>query len=511
MNFENLKKHFVDEQDLVLFEEVIGCYTHQLYRSAYIITWIAIVESLKRKIRFFSDEGDIQAREADNKIKEKEASKRSVDTLIIEKAHDLSIITNDVLPEFDFFYIKRCIYAHPYESAPSKEDVEVIIKKGYELVFSKPNQFGKRYIDSIIKEYFESRHSLEDNRKDHREFSRAVLKKIKHESQQYLLNTVFYKLSINLGEIDKTWLIGRYRNLLVSTMIYNYSPEFAEQARLFEKCNKYTEAYIIAFLDVETVKLFEPKIIGIITRFLTHNFNEDKHQGIKHDSLILRVIGHLWKVKDIPKALHTIIDHILEHQPLAVASNHYDNEKVVQRLGELLSRSYDEQNTGINYFNKIFIKAIENYSDELIDFVGTQLAICVHDNNYNCYLFIDSIREEMDKSAKVRFIIIGLFRRVFFNINNSPIKSLPNKNKLKLLAKICSKLTLIEMQQIFDPITQIIDSSDSDFYHYNSEKMDIMIENIEESQNQHKAILTSIKKAYINNQAEIPDDDELPF
>jgi hypothetical protein len=52
---EVLKTQLFETADNVLFEEASQCFLNRQLRSAYIITWISIIESLKRKIFILSN------------------------------------------------------------------------------------------------------------------------------------------------------------------------------------------------------------------------------------------------------------------------------------------------------------------------------------------------------------------------------------------------------------------------------------------------------------------------
>ena len=72
----DLKETIVDESDLILFEESANCFLTGNYRASYIMSWIAIIESLKRKIKLFSDLGDSNATESIKAIDKLETDKK---------------------------------------------------------------------------------------------------------------------------------------------------------------------------------------------------------------------------------------------------------------------------------------------------------------------------------------------------------------------------------------------------------------------------------------------------
>ena len=45
-------------EDLKIYDEIVEACNHNLLRAAYILAWVAIMESLKKKIYRLADDGD---------------------------------------------------------------------------------------------------------------------------------------------------------------------------------------------------------------------------------------------------------------------------------------------------------------------------------------------------------------------------------------------------------------------------------------------------------------------
>ena len=44
------KSQICNNDDAILYNEIVACYKNKLYRSGYLLAWILLIESLKRKI-----------------------------------------------------------------------------------------------------------------------------------------------------------------------------------------------------------------------------------------------------------------------------------------------------------------------------------------------------------------------------------------------------------------------------------------------------------------------------
>lgn len=71
---DELSKRIIDQDDKPLFEEATNCFLSGYNRAAYIMLWLTLIESLKRKIKRFSDIGDSGAEDALKKLKMQRAS-----------------------------------------------------------------------------------------------------------------------------------------------------------------------------------------------------------------------------------------------------------------------------------------------------------------------------------------------------------------------------------------------------------------------------------------------------
>jgi len=66
--FMNYRQRIAFEEEKKYFDEVIKIYSMKQYRSAYIMTWIMIVEGLRHRISLLTDSGETSANKIISKI-----------------------------------------------------------------------------------------------------------------------------------------------------------------------------------------------------------------------------------------------------------------------------------------------------------------------------------------------------------------------------------------------------------------------------------------------------------
>lgn len=91
---ELLKSIIIDNDDAKLYDEVVSCYKNRLYRSGYLLSWILLIESLKRKILKLAELDDARGKQEWGKIETLEKQHQSTDTQIISSAKECEIISD---------------------------------------------------------------------------------------------------------------------------------------------------------------------------------------------------------------------------------------------------------------------------------------------------------------------------------------------------------------------------------------------------------------------------------
>ena len=133
LSFSNLKNK-ISEEDFTLFDEIIITIENQAYRSAVIIIWISILESLVRKLKNLAlndDEiFDVIGKFDNGELQEKD---------LLIKCKDFELLNQIEYEQLETIRQARNNYAHPNFASPEKEDVLIYLHYAIEYVLSKPS------------------------------------------------------------------------------------------------------------------------------------------------------------------------------------------------------------------------------------------------------------------------------------------------------------------------------------------------------------------------------------
>ena len=132
------------EDDLPLFEEAVRSAGIGALRAAYMMIWLACAESLKRRFREAKLRDDTAGKIV-GEIEDQEKEHRAIDKYLLDQAHEYGFLSDSGQAMLNQVYEMRCLYAHPYQEAPSPEKVTDAAATVVELVLSKPVKLRHGY------------------------------------------------------------------------------------------------------------------------------------------------------------------------------------------------------------------------------------------------------------------------------------------------------------------------------------------------------------------------------
>jgi hypothetical protein len=111
-----------DEEDRPLFDDAVKAASTTALRAAYVMIWLCCAESIKRRFRE-AEKRDGLAGKIVGEINKKEEDHKAIDRFLLEKAKEYGFISETAYTILLNIYGMRCLYGHPYEQAPSPEQV----------------------------------------------------------------------------------------------------------------------------------------------------------------------------------------------------------------------------------------------------------------------------------------------------------------------------------------------------------------------------------------------------
>ena len=151
----------VEPDDRPLLDEAITAAASGARRGAYILTWLACAESLKRRFRT-AQARDGNARKIASTIIDKEEKQNAVDRYVLDQALAYGFIAQAGHVQLSHIYTMRNVYGHPYEEAPSPEQLVSAVATVVDLVLSQPLKMRHGYLDQLIEGLTTDQHYIDD-------------------------------------------------------------------------------------------------------------------------------------------------------------------------------------------------------------------------------------------------------------------------------------------------------------------------------------------------------------
>ncbi len=150
------------EEDKPLFGEAVVAGRAGALRAAYVMIWLACAESLKRRFRAAAPRDNAAAKIAGD-IEKNERDHKSVDKLVLNKAKEYGFLSDSAHTELCHVYDMRCLYGHPYEEAPSLEQVSHAAAATVRHVLSRPITLRHAYAERLLGSMTSDKNYLDDH------------------------------------------------------------------------------------------------------------------------------------------------------------------------------------------------------------------------------------------------------------------------------------------------------------------------------------------------------------
>lgn len=188
-------KHILADEDHPLFDEAVSAAKVGAFRSAYLMIWLACAESLKRRFREAQLRDNTAGRIA-GEIDTMERQHRAVDKFLLDKAQEYGFVSDSGRVVLNQIYEMRCIYAHPYEEAPSREKVIDAAASVVDWVLSKPVRLRHGFGNQLLNSLLEDRSYLDDQESAVADFTKSIAARLDEGVHVWLLDRYW-------GELEK--------------------------------------------------------------------------------------------------------------------------------------------------------------------------------------------------------------------------------------------------------------------------------------------------------------------
>lgn len=186
-------REILADEDRPLFDEAVEAGKAGALRAAYVMIWLACAESLKRRFRE-SQKRDRAAGRIVGDIETKEREQKSVDKFVLEKAHEYGFLSDSGHTVLNHVYEMRCLYGHPYEEAPSQEQVLHAAAVVVEHVLSKPVKLRHGFGKQLLKSLLENPSYLDDQQTAVTAFTKDIIPRLDESIHGWLLDNCWEEL-----------------------------------------------------------------------------------------------------------------------------------------------------------------------------------------------------------------------------------------------------------------------------------------------------------------------------
>ena len=240
--FKKYIDNVYDDEDKQLLEEANLATDSGALRAAYIMVWLACAESIKRR---FKDAGkrDGNAGCVVSKIDKMESNHQAIDKILLDEAHKYGFITDSSYTELLHIYTMRCIYGHPYEKAPEKDDVLYAVSVVVKNLLSHAVLLREGFIQHIIELLISEKNYIDIKENTIEKYALELKSKIDPQCYRYLLEKYWEQLEPIAEDISVSEIYNR-GVIFTKTVLEHMDDDIYDADEWLDKIIKYPKTMI---------------------------------------------------------------------------------------------------------------------------------------------------------------------------------------------------------------------------------------------------------------------------
>lgn len=169
---DKLKGRILDPKDAQNFDDIIKCYQARLLRAGFLMAWLMLIESFKRKVGEL-EANDVKAAKVEmGKIKQVEDAMQSNDDVIRKAALACDLINKEESGVLDLLWKKRCIMSHPYMPEVKESDFRYMVENLVDLSLAREIMWSQTMIDSFFEDLKSSTFIIPDTLDEKKKYGR---------------------------------------------------------------------------------------------------------------------------------------------------------------------------------------------------------------------------------------------------------------------------------------------------------------------------------------------------
>lgn len=190
---DKFEKQILYENDKLLFHDAIISAKGNALRASYIMIWLSCAEALKFRFQKAQVRDNI-AQKIVSDINKKESEHKSVDKFILDESKKYGFISDSEYSILCHIYEMRCLYGHPYNEAPTKEQILHAASVVVNAVLIKPIMLKEGFCSQLINELMTIKNYLDNHQTVITQFAVEIIKKIDPSIYDWFLEKYWTEL-----------------------------------------------------------------------------------------------------------------------------------------------------------------------------------------------------------------------------------------------------------------------------------------------------------------------------
>ena len=271
----DLKVQIIDEKDSKNFDDIIKCYQNGLLRAGFLLAWLMLIESLKRKIVELANK-DVKI--AINELKTitgTEDAMHSNDEVIWKGALKCDLITKEEDCVLEMLWKKRCVMSHPYMPEVSESDFRYMVENLVSMSLGRTVTWSKPMIDGYFGDIKTNVFLIPDVAEKRQGQADRILSLVPERLWPYFWKTLFFELSMSWEGGHKKYLM-MLKNLAVNFVKQPGLNINESQYKLANQIRDYCAVCWNVFYERNAWQKLDEEYQGQMFRFLKDNKTEAK-------------------------------------------------------------------------------------------------------------------------------------------------------------------------------------------------------------------------------------------
>lgn len=445
VDLSNYADNILAAEDRPLFDDAVEAGKAGALRAAYVMIWLACAESLKRRFRE-AQKRDGAAGRIVGDIENKEKEHKAVDKFVLTKAHEYGFISDSGHTVLNHIYEMRCLYGHPYEEAPSQEQLSHAAAVVVEHVLSKPVKLRHGFGKQLLKSLLDEPNFLDDQQTAVEAFTKDILPRLDESIYGWLLDNYWEELE-KIADDSSMAIFFRRGTWFSRTMLIEIGLDVFSHDDWHDRSSRFPKTLIracsIAEIFKELGKRAQDSLVGLI---------------IAESSTRASVLKHLERLS-ISDALTTrqqerFVEHVSEMGISAIRSAGLSTLTCYEKLIDAMkSHNWYVQNPAIDLVVSNGPDQAAELNEEQQINLGRNILQCADGTEKSACTFLEELAK--DGSLWPFDVVRGIALESFTNEENQI------RFKDRHLGRVLSAIDQLEADQQEQIITEIAASVDA--------------------------------------------------